>query len=71
MSIETKENYACILDKLLYYGNKKPALKDEELSNIGIKAIICLLPKDSQIEHDPNKFNVLNIKSFFCYYLIS
>ena len=63
MSIESKENYSCIIDKLLYYGNKKPALKDEELSNIGIKSIICLLPKDSQIEHDPNKFNVLNINT--------
>ena len=41
------------------YGNKKPALNDEELSNIGIKAIICLLPKNAQIEHDPNKFIVL------------
>ena len=63
MSIETKNDYACILDKLLYYGNKKPALKDEQLSNIGIKAIICLLPKNAQIEHDPNKFNVLNINT--------
>ena len=40
MSIETKDDYSCIIDNLLYYGNKKPALKDEELSNIGIKAII-------------------------------
>ena len=59
MSIESKDNYSCIIDKLLYYGNKKPALNDEELSNIGIKAIICLLPKNAQIEHDPNKFIVL------------
>ena len=58
MSIETKDDYSCIIDNLLYYGNKKPALKDEELSNIGIKAIICLLPKESQIQHDPNKFIV-------------
>ena len=63
MSSETKDNYSCIIDKLLYYGNKKPALNDEELSNIGIKAIICLLPKDSQIQHDPNKFIVLNINT--------
>ena len=63
MSIESKDNYSCIIDKLLYYGNKKPALNDEELSNIGIKAIICLLPKNAQIEHDPNKFNVLNINT--------
>ena len=65
MSFETKNDYACILDKLLYYGNKKPALNDEELSNIGIKAIICLLPKDSQILHDPNKFIVLILKILF------
>ena len=63
MSIETKDDYSCIIDNLLYYGNKKPALKDEELSNIGIKAIICLLPKESQIQHDPNKFIVLNINT--------
>ena len=63
MSLETKDNYSCIIDKLLYYGNKKPALKDEELSNMGIKSIICLLPKESQIQHDPNKFIVLNINT--------
>ena len=61
MSIEVKENYACIIDNLLYYGNKKPALKDEELSKLGIKAIICLLPKKQEIYHDPDKFSVLNI----------
>ena len=64
MEIKAKQNYSCIIDKLLYYGNKKPALKDEQLSNIGIKAIICLLPKNAQIEHDPNKFNALNIKYY-------
>ena len=63
MSIKTKENYACILDNLLYYGNIKPAQEDEELSKIGIKAIICLLPKDQQISHDKNKFIVLNINT--------
>ena len=63
MEIKAKQNYSYIIDKLLYYGNKKPALNDEELSNIGIKAIICLLPKDSQIQHDPNKFIVLNINT--------
>ena len=63
MSIKVQDNYSCIIDKLLYYGNKKPALNEEELSKIGIKAIICLLPKKSQIEHDPNKFIVLNINT--------
>ena len=61
--IKTKEDYSCIIDNLLYYGNKKPALNDEELSKIGIKAIVCLLPKESQIEHDLNKFVVLNINT--------
>ena len=61
MSIQSKENYSCIIDNLLYYGNIKPALKDEELSNIGIKAIVCLLPKKQEIFHDPKKFTVLNI----------
>ena len=61
--IKSKEDYSCIIDNQLYYGNKKPALNDEELSNIGIKAIICLLPKESQIEHDLNKFEVLNINT--------
>ena len=51
MTVEINDNYSCIIDKVLYYGNKKPALKDEILSNIGIKSIICLLPKASQIEH--------------------
>ena len=63
MSIESKENYACIIDNLLYYGNKKPALSDEELIKIGIKAIVCLLPKDQQISHDENQFIVLNINT--------
>ena len=63
MKIETKDDYSCILDYLLYYGNKKPALNDEELNKIGIKAIVCLMPKDSQIEHDTNKFTVLNINT--------
>ena len=47
--IKTKEDYSCIIDNLLFYGNKKPALNDEELSKIEIKAIVCLLPKESQI----------------------
>ena len=59
MEIKAKQNYSCIIDKLLYYGNKKPALKDEELSNMGIKSIICLLTKESKIQHDTNKFIVL------------
>ena len=59
--IEAKENYACIIDNLLYYGNIKPALNDEELSNLGIKAIVSLLPKN--LIHDKNKFNVLNIST--------
>ena len=63
MTVEINDNYSCIIDKVLYYGNKKPALKDEILSNIGIKSIICLLPKASQIEHDPTKFLVLNINT--------
>ena len=63
MSIQAKENYACIIDHLLYYGNKKPALNDEELTKIGIKAIVCLLPKDQQIAHDENQFIVLNINT--------
>lgn len=61
MLIETKENYACILDNLLYYGNAKPAKKDEVLEKLGIKAIICLLPKNKQLLHDESKFTVLNI----------
>ena len=63
MKIKSKEDYSCILDNLLYYGNKKLALNEEELNKIGIKAIICLMPKTSQIEHDPNKFSVLNINT--------
>ena len=63
MKIKSKEDYSCILDNLLYYGNKKLALNEEELNKIGIKAIICLMPKASQIEHDPNKFSVLNINT--------
>ena len=63
MSIQAKENYACILDNLLYYGNKEPALNDEELTKIGIKAIVCLLPKEKQIPHDENQFVVLNINT--------
>ena len=42
MSIQTKENYACIIDNLLYYGNIKPALDEEQLSKLGIKAIVCI-----------------------------
>ena len=63
MSIKSKENYACILDNLLYYGNKKPAQEDEELLKLGIKAIVCLLPKEQQILHDETKFTVLNINT--------
>ena len=63
MSIQTKENYACIIDNLLYYGNIKPALDEEQLSKLGIKAIVCLLPKKKQIYHDENKFTVLNINT--------
>ena len=59
--IETKENDACILDNILYYGNLKPALNDEELSNIGVKAIVCLLSKGRHITHDQNQFTVLDI----------
>ena len=63
MYIQTKEDYACIIDNLLYYGNIRPALKDNELSKIGIKAIVCLLPKKHQINHDEKVFSVLNINT--------
>lgn len=63
MSIHEKDNYASIIDNLLYYGNIKPASNDEELAKLGIKAIICLLPKKKQIYHDENKFTVLNINT--------
>ena len=61
--IESKENYACIIDNLLYYGNLKPALHDEELSKIGIKAIVSILSPKRAIPHDENKFTVLNINT--------
>ena len=70
MSNNSNENYSCIIDNLLYYGNKKPALKDEELYNIGIRAIICLLPKESHIEHNSNKFSVLNIKTYYYFCIL-
>ena len=63
MSIQTKENYACIIDNFLYFGNKKPALNDYELTRIGIKAIVCLLPKGQEIYHNPEQFTVLNINT--------
>ena len=63
MSIQTKENYACIIDNFLYFGNKKPALNDYELTRIGIKAIVCLLPKSQEIYHNPEQFTVLNINT--------
>ena len=63
MSNKKKDNYTCIIQNLLYYGDMKLALKDEELSKLGIKAIICLLPKEKQITHDNNKFKVLNINT--------
>ena len=61
--IECKENYACVIDNKLYFGNKIPAIKDDELYQKGIRAIVCLLPKDKQINHDRNKFTVLNIET--------
>ena len=61
--IESKEDYACIIDNLLYYGNLKPALHDEELSKIGIKAIVSILSPKRNIPHDENKFTVLNINT--------
>ena len=63
MCIETDKDYSCIIDGLLYYGNLKPALNDEELSKIGIKAIISILSKGRQIDHDKEKFSVLNINT--------
>ena len=63
MCIETDKDYSCIIDGLLYYGNLKPALNDEELSKIGVKAIISILSKGRQIDHDKEKFSVLNINT--------
>ena len=57
----TKNDYCCIIDNLLFFGNKKLALKDDVLIQIGIKAIVCLLPKKNQIYHNEDFFSVLNI----------
>ena len=61
--IESKENYACIIDNLLYYGNLKPALHDEELSKLGIKSLVSILSPNRFIPHDENQFTVLNINT--------
>ena len=63
MSIIESKNFACIIENLLYYGNLKPALHDEELSKLGIKAIVSILSKNRNISHDENKFTVLNINT--------
>ena len=70
MSIESKDNYSCIIDKLLYYGNKKPALKDEELSNMGIKCENKKARKINRNDYDNfdyiicmEKSNIISLKN--------
>ena len=63
MSISKNKDYCCVIDNLLYYGDKKLASKDDELIKLGIKAIVCLLPKKKQIYHNEEFFSVLNINT--------
>lgn len=63
MSTSKKSNFCCIIENLLYYGDKRLASKDDELIKLGIKAIVCLLPKKNQIYHNEEFFSVLNINT--------
>ena len=62
--ISTSENYCCVIDKKLYFGNKKLAEDEEKLKKIGIKSIIDLIGyknKNEEIKHS-NYFNLLHLK---------
>jgi hypothetical protein len=56
MSTSKKSDFCCIIENLLYYGDKRLASKDDELIKLGIKAIVCLLPKKNQIYHNEEFF---------------
>ena len=62
--IQTKEDYCCVLENKLYFGNKIIALDEEKLKKIGIKAIIDLIKyedKSKEIKHS-DYFNFLHLE---------
>ena len=61
--ISTPENYCCVIENKLYFGNRKLAENEEKLKEIGIKSIIDLIGyknENERIKHS-NYFNLLNL----------
>ena len=61
--ISTPENYCCVIEKKLYFGNRKFAENEEKLKEIGIKSIIDLIGyknDNERIKHS-KYFNLLNL----------
>ena len=51
---QSKQDYACVLDNELYFGNSNPAKNESILRDLGVKAIVDLInyqPKVQPIQH--------------------
>lgn len=62
--ISTKEDYACVIENQLYYGNSKLACDEFRLKEIGVKSIVDLIKyytKSKIIKHSSD-FNVFHIE---------
>lgn len=60
--ITTNQDYACVIENKLYYGNSKPAKDESILTKLGVKSIVDLInykSKDKEIKHSPS-FNVFH-----------
>lgn len=52
--ISSNQDYACVLENQLYFGNSKPAKNESVLRDLGVKAIVDLInykPNSKPIEH--------------------
>ena len=61
--ITTNDNYACIIEGKLYYGNEKAAKDERMLQELGVNAIVDLIKyvrKSKEIQHS-SIFKVLHI----------
>ncbi len=62
--IKTHENYCCVIENKLYFGNKILATNEEKLKEIGIKSIVDLIDyksKSQQIKHS-TYFKLLHLE---------
>lgn len=60
----SNEDYACVIENKLYYGNSKPAKNEQILIEMGVKSIVDLIKyssEDNKIKHS-SSFNVFHIE---------